>query len=117
MRRAELDQLMANYELQQIEIKKLEDFIRRFGAKATKAAQAQERMKMLEKIERIEIPENLKKIHFSFLPAPHSGRLVLTVNNLSKTYPQQDNEHRQRAAPKVSALQFSALSAKTLIEE
>ncbi|MBO6100140.1 MAG: ABC-F family ATP-binding cassette domain-containing protein, partial [Spirochaetaceae bacterium] len=87
VRRAELDQLMANYELQQIEIKKLEDFIRRFGAKATKAAQAQERMKMLEKIERIEIPENLKKIHFSFPPAPHSGRLVLTVNNLSKTYP------------------------------
>lgn len=87
VRRAELDQLIANYELQQAEIKKLEDFIRRFGAKATKAAQAQERMKMLEKIERIEIPENLKKIHFSFPPAPHSGRLVLTVNNLSKTYP------------------------------
>ncbi|MBQ4497342.1 MAG: ABC-F family ATP-binding cassette domain-containing protein, partial [Spirochaetaceae bacterium] len=87
VRRAELDQLMANYELQQAEIKKLEDFIRRFGAKATKAAQAQERMKMLEKIERIEIPENLKKIHFSFPPAPHSGRLVLTVNGLSKTYP------------------------------
>lgn len=92
VRRAELDQLMANYELQQAEIKKLEDFIRRFGAKATKAAQAQERMKMLEKIERIEIPENLKKIHFSFPPAPHSGKLVLTVSELSKTYP-ASNEH------------------------
>lgn len=87
VRREELESLMARYALQQAEIKKLEDFVRRFGAKATKAAQAQERMKMLEKIERIEIPENLKKIHFSFPPAPHSGRLVLTLENLSKTYP------------------------------
>ena len=86
IRRAEIDRLVANYELQQEEIKKLEDFIRRFGAKASKAAQAQERMKMLEKIERIEIPENFKKIHFRFPPAPHSGNLVLTVSELSKTY-------------------------------
>ena len=87
IRRAELDSLLAKYAQQQAEIKKLEDFIRRFGAKATKAAQAQERMKMLEKIERIEIPENLKKIHFTFPPAPHSGKLVLTLEGLGKVYP------------------------------
>lgn len=86
VREAEIKELLHRYDVQQQEIKKLEDFIRRFGAKATKAAQAQERMKMLEKIERIEIPENLKKIHFTFPPAPHSGRLVLTLENLGKTY-------------------------------
>ncbi len=86
-RRMELDSLVAKYAQQQAEIKKLEDFIRRFGAKATKAAQAQERMKMLEKIERIEIPENLKKIHFTFPPAPHSGKIVLSLEEIGKTYP------------------------------
>ncbi len=90
VRAVELESLMARYEQQQEEIHKLEDFIRRFQYKATKAAQAQERMKMLEKIERIEIPESLKKIHFSFPPAPHSGRLVLTLNQVGKTYTSEE---------------------------
>ncbi len=86
VRKVELDTLIAQYEQQQQEIQHLEEYIRRFGAKATKAAQAQERQKMLDKIVRIEIPENLKKIHFSFPPAPHSGQLVLTLDKICKTY-------------------------------
>ncbi len=86
VRRVELESLIARYELQQQEINKLEDFVRRFRYKATKAAQAQERLKQLEKMERIEIPESLKKIHFSFPPAPHSGRLVMTMEGLTKSY-------------------------------
>ena len=86
VREVELKTLIAAYEQQQEEINKLEDFIRRFGYKATKAAQAQEYMKKLEKMERIEIPESLKKIHFSFPPAPHSGRLVLRMNGICKSY-------------------------------
>ena len=94
IRRVELETLMARYEQQQEEINKLEDFIRRFGYKATKAAQAQERQKMLDKLlaDKIEIPETLKKIHFSFPPAPHSGRLVLTAENIGKTYQPAGNE-------------------------
>ena len=87
VRKVELATLMAEYEKQQQEIAHLEDFIRRFGAKATKASQAQERQKMLDKIVRIEIPENLKHIHFSFPPAPHSGQIVVNIENLCKTYP------------------------------
>lgn len=86
VRKVELDTLIAQYEQQQQEIQHLEEYIRRFGAKATKAAQAQERQKMLDKIVRIEIPENLKKIHFSFPTAPHSGQLVLTLDKICKTY-------------------------------
>ncbi len=86
VREVELESLISRYEIQQEEIKKLEDFIRRFGAKATKAAQAQERQKMLDKMDRIEIPETLKKIHFNFPPAPHSGRLVVSLEHVSKTY-------------------------------
>ena len=86
VRATELKTLIAAYEQQQQEIRHLEDFIRRFGSKATKAAQAQDRQKQLDKIVRIEIPEQLKKIHFSFPPAPHSGRLVLRLNGLTKSY-------------------------------
>lgn len=88
VRKVELESLIASYEQQQQEIQHLEEFIKRFGYKATKAAQAQERQKMLDKIleNKIEIPENLKKIHFSFPEAPHSGRLVLTLENICKNY-------------------------------
>ena len=86
VREVELKTLIADYEQQQQEINKLEDFINRFGYKATKAAQAQEYQKKLDKMVRIEIPESLKKIHFTFPPAPHSGRLVLRLNDICKSY-------------------------------
>lgn len=88
IREVELKTLIAEYEKQQDEIEKLEDFIRRFGVQATKAAQAQERQKQLDKIlaKKIEIPESLKKIHFKFPPAPHAGNLVLRTKALSKSY-------------------------------
>lgn len=86
VREVELKTLIAAYEQQQQEIHHLEEFIRRFGYKATKAAQAQERQKQLDKIVRIELPESLKKIHFKFPPAPHAGKLVLRLNGITKSY-------------------------------
>lgn len=91
VREVELKTLIVEYEQQQQEINKMEDFINRFGAKATKAAQAQEYQKRLDKMVKIEIPENLKKIHFSFPPAPHSGRLVLRMNKICKSYDGKKN--------------------------
>ncbi|MBO4404878.1 MAG: ABC-F family ATP-binding cassette domain-containing protein [Treponema sp.] len=95
VRAVELETLIAEYEKQQAEINHLEEFINRFGYKATKAAQAQERQKMLDKIleNKIEIPENLKKIHFKFPDAPHSGQLVITTEGLSKNYGAGDVIH------------------------
>ncbi len=93
VRKVELESLIAAYEQQQQEIQHLEDFIRRFGYKATKAAQAQDRQKQLDKIVRIEIPESLKKIHFTFPEAPHSGQLVLTLEGLCKNYGGPDVIH------------------------
>ena len=88
VRAVELETLIAQYEEQQAEMAKLEDFIRRFGVKATKAAQAQERQKMLDRLKanEIVIPESLKKIHFTFPPAPHSGRLVVQAEQVTKSY-------------------------------
>lgn len=88
VREVELETLIKEYEKQQEEIQHLQEFIDRFGAKATKAAQAQERQKMLDKIleHEIVIPESLKKIHFKFPPAPHAGRLVATLKGVTKSY-------------------------------
>ena len=88
VREVELETLVREYEKQQSEIAHLQEFINRFGAKATKAAQAQERQKMLDKIleKQIVIPESLKKIHFKFPLAPHSGRLVATLTGITKSY-------------------------------
>ena len=92
VREIELETLIREYEKQQAEIAHLQEFINRFGVQATKAAQAQERQKMLDRIleKQIVIPESLKKIHFKFPPAPHSGRLVATLSKITKSY---DGEH------------------------
>ena len=69
------------------EIAKTEQFIERFRAKATKAAQVQSRIRRLEKIERIEAEEeDAAQISFSFPPAPPSGQVVLELKNAGKSY-------------------------------
>jgi ATP-binding cassette subfamily F protein 3 len=85
-RSGELDALVKRYEAQQEEIARAEDLIRRFRYKASKAAMAQERIKKLEKMERIEIPESLKRMHISFPPPPHGGRVALTLSGIGKRY-------------------------------
>ena len=85
-REVELASLIKAYAQQQLEIAKTEDFIRKFRYKATKAAAVQDRVKRLEKLERIELPEHLKKIHFSFPPAPHSGNVALQAEGITKAY-------------------------------
>jgi len=79
-------QLIAAYKNQREQIEHLEVFITRFRAQATKAKQVQSRIKELEKIERIEIPEEEPVIHFSFPQPPPSGKTVVTAQNLAKSY-------------------------------
>ena len=79
-------QLLAAYRNQREQIEHLEAFINRFRYQATKAKQVQSRIKELEKIERIEIPNEEPVIHFTFpQPAP-SGRLVVEADGLGKNY-------------------------------
>ncbi len=85
-RKEELLILLEQYKKQQEEIAKNEDFIRRFRYNASKASMVQSRIKTLDKMERIIIPENLKKIHFNFPPPPHSGKKMLTLEGLRKSY-------------------------------
>lgn len=75
------------YENQQKKIKEAERFIERFKAKATKASQAQSKMKMLEKMDRVEevVDENMK-VNFRFNFKTKSGRHVKRLENISKSY-------------------------------
>ena len=85
-RAEELEAVFEAWERQQEEIQKLEEFIRRFRYQATKASLVQSRVKQLEKIVPIEIPEVMKKIHFSFPPAPHSGKATVKCLGVGKSY-------------------------------
>ncbi len=68
------------------EMQKIEDFITRFRYKADKAALVQSRIKQLEKMERIILPPERKRIHFSFPAAQKSGKIVMELKNVSKSY-------------------------------
>ena len=85
-RAVELESLAAAYRKQQDEITKIEEFIRKFRYNASKAPLVQSRITRLERMEIIELPESLKQIHFTFPKAPHSGKRVLKVNNVSRAY-------------------------------
>ena len=85
-REEEIKELEKKARRQQEEIEKTEEFIERFRYKATKSRQVQSRIKALEKIELVEIPAHLRKLSFTFPPAPHSGNDVLSVEHLAKSY-------------------------------
>jgi ATP-binding cassette subfamily F protein 3 len=82
-RRAQLESVYRN---QREHIEHLETFINRFRYQATKAKQVQSRIKELDKIERIELPQEEPVIHFTFPQPPASGRTVVEVRDLAKNY-------------------------------
>src|SRR6201987_1709291 len=84
---ARRSQQLAAYKNQQRQIEKLQTFIDRFGAKNTKAAQAQSKRKELARIERIDAPENESaSIHFRFPQPARSGARVITLAHVSHAY-------------------------------
>ena len=75
------------YENQQKLIADTQDFINRFRYKPTKAVQVQSRIKMLEKLEPIQIEEvDNSQLNLRFPPPPHSGTISLDIENLTKAY-------------------------------
>jgi len=76
----------SSYDNQQAKIKQTMRLVERFRSKSTKAKQVQSRVKQMEKMEIIELEGDEQQIRFTFPPAPPSGRDVLQVENLSKSY-------------------------------
>jgi ATP-binding cassette subfamily F protein 3 len=84
------DQLNAAHRKQNDMLAKEEEFIARFAARASHAAQVQSRVKKLEKIERIEIPADEKTMQFNFPTPPRSGNDVVKLEKVAKVYTRED---------------------------
>ncbi len=85
-RDARLERLRQARREQDEEIARMRAFIDRFRYQATKAAQVQSRLKMLDKITIIEVPPERKRVHFTFPACPKSGRMVLELKGVRKAY-------------------------------
>jgi ATP-binding cassette subfamily F protein 3 len=88
------DQLLASHRRQQEMLSKEEEFIARFAARASHAAQVQSRVKKLEKIERIEIPAEQRSVRFEWAAPPRSGDDVVRIEGLGKVWPLVDGAEK-----------------------
>jgi ATP-binding cassette subfamily F protein 3 len=88
-REASEAQLLAAYKNQQREIERLQDFADRFGAKASKASQAQSKLKQIDRMEKIEAPTSeARKVSFTFPQPQRSGLKAITLKNIHFAYGQ-----------------------------
>jgi len=87
-----LEQLLASHKRQQDMLAKEEEFIARFAARASHAAQVQSRVKKIDKIERIEIPPEERTVRFEFNEPPRSGDDVVVMDNLGKVWQTPDGK-------------------------
>lgn len=90
-----LEQLIASHKRQQEMLAKEEEFIARFAARASHAAQVQSRVKKIEKIERIEIPAEERVVRFNFADPPRSGDDVAAFDGLGKVWLTPDGQEKQ----------------------
>ena len=85
-RDARMERLRQMKRDQDDEIERMQAFINRFRYQATKASQVQSRIKMMDKIVRIEIPPERKRVRFHFPQTQKSGRMVLELKHVRKSY-------------------------------
>lgn len=88
------EQLIAAAKRQEDMLAKEEEFIARFAARASHAAQVQSRVKKLEKIDRIEIPEEEAEIKFEWPVPPRGGEEVVKFEGLGKTWVRDDGKEK-----------------------
>lgn len=82
----QLEHLKKTRTQQEKHIKRTEQFVERFRYKASKAKQVQSRVKRLEKIDRIALPGDRKKVAFHFPEAPRAGKTMCTIEEASVRY-------------------------------
>ena len=81
-----IERLRQQAERQAEEIAHMEAFIEKFRYKPTKAKQVQDRVKKLEKIERIVVPQEKKTVHFNFVQPPRTGDMVVRCSGVVKHF-------------------------------
>jgi len=110
----------AAFDNQQQKIKQTMRFVEKFRAKSTKAKQVQSRVKQLEKMDILELEEDERQIRFTFPPAPPSGRDVLLVEGLAKSYKKktvfQNAELTLQRGDKVAVVGVNGAGKTTLVK-
>lgn len=96
------EQLEAQKDRQDAMLKKEEEFIAKFAARASHAAQVQSRVKKLDKIERVELAPEELAMQFEFPEAPRGGNDVVVIENLGKVWTRNDG-HQNRVFTGLSA--------------
>jgi ATP-binding cassette, subfamily F, member 3 len=81
-----MEMLESQFDNQQKYLKQQERFIERFRYKATKARAVQSRIKLIEKMDLIEMEDEETTVHFHFPPATHSGKISVEIDGLTKSY-------------------------------
>lgn len=76
---------------QQSYLRQQEKFIERFRYKATKSRQVQSRIKLLDKLDLVELEDEEATVNFNFPPATHSGKISLEISHLTKSYDGLEN--------------------------
>ena len=102
----------ASFQKQQKQIQHIQDYVRRFGAKATKAKQAQSRIKALERMELIAPAHVDSPFHFSFPPAEKIPERLLTLDRVDVGYPSPDPE--TQLEPILKKVELSILAGQQI---
>lgn len=89
------EQLIASAERQEAMLRKEEEFIAKFAARASHAAQVQSRVKKLDKIDRIEVMPEDQAINFEFPKPPRSGNDVVKLENLGKVWVNAEGKEKK----------------------
>ncbi|MFN8610210.1 MAG: ABC-F family ATP-binding cassette domain-containing protein [Vulcanimicrobiota bacterium] len=114
------EQTLAAAKRQQDMLAKEEEFIARFKARASHAAQVQSRVKKLEKIERIEVQEEGRAVKFEFPTPPRSGEEVVQIKHVSKSYGEKlvlkEAEAVVRRLNKVAVVGVNGAGKSTLLK-
>jgi ATP-binding cassette subfamily F protein 3 len=85
LREERMERRLREYEAQQAQIAHTEDFIRRYKA-GQRSREARGRQKLLDRMDRVERPQDLPELHFDFTPITESGLVVISTNKLAAGY-------------------------------
>lgn len=105
LREERMDRRLREYEAQQAHIAHTEEFIRRYKA-GQRSRQARGRQKLLDRLERIERPQDFAEMTFEFAPVVDSGQLVLSTQKLAVGYPAHEPEGEATLLTRVADLEL-----------
>ena len=105
LREERMERRLREYEAQQAHIARTEEFIRRYKA-GQRSREARGRQKLLNRLERVERPQDFPEMHFEFSPVVDSGQVVLSTQKLAIGFPPSDRQGDPTVLVRVADLEF-----------